>query len=305
MRPSRVVVVLGPTASGKSAVALACALSRPAGQVHLVAADAMQVYRGMDIGTAKPTGADRAAVVHHGLDLADSSERFTVTRWRDAVAPVRARLAEAGTREIVVGGTGLYVTALVDGLTVPGEWPELRADLEAVVDTSALWERLERLDPVTATRTEPGNRRRIVRALEVCLGSGRPFSSFGEGVSAFPPVDIVQVGLRWNREVLRRRIAARAEEMFTAGLVAEVEGLLARPGGLSPTAMQALGYKEVVMHLEGRCSLEEALAAVVLRTGQFAVRQERWYRRDPRIAWVDVEADPVEEAGPLVLRMLA
>lgn len=284
---------------------MACALSRPAGQVHLVSADAMQVYRGMDIGTAKPTEADRAAVTHHGLDLAEPHERFTVTRWRDAVAPVRARLAEAGTREIVVGGTGLYVTALVDGLTVPGEWPELRADLEAVVDTSALWERLERLDPVTASRTEPANRRRIVRALEVCLGSGRPFSSFGEGVSAFPPVDIVQVGLRWNREVLRRRIAARAEEMFTAGLLAEVEGLLARPGGLSPTAMQALGYKEVVMHLEGRCSLEEALATVVLRTGQFAVRQERWYRRDPRIAWVDVEADPVAEAGPLVLRMLA
>ena len=305
MTPTRVVVVLGSTASGKSAVAMACALGRPSGEVHIVAADAMQVYRGMDIGTAKPSEADRAAVTHHGLDLAEPHERFTVTRWTDTLSPVRARLAETGTREIVVGGTGLYVTALVDGLTVPGEWPELRAELEAEDDTAALWDRLGRLDPVTASRTEPGNRRRIVRALEVSIGSGRPFSSYGDGVAAFPAVDLVQIGLRWNRGALRRRIAARAEEMFAAGLVAEVEGLVARPGGLSPTAMQALGYKEVVDHLEGRCSLQEAMAAVVLRTGQFAVRQERWYRRDPRIEWVDVEVDPVEEAGPLVLRMLA
>lgn len=305
MSPSRVVVVLGSTASGKSAVAMACALGRPTGEVHIIAADAMQVYRGMDIGTAKPTEADRAAVTHHGLDLGDPSERFTVTRWLEAVAPVRARLAEAGIREIVVGGTGLYVTALVDGLSVPGEWPDLRAELEAEAVTAVLWERLGRLDPVSASRIEPGNRRRIVRALEVCVGSGRPFSSFGDGVAAFPPIDVVQVGLRWNREALRRRIAARAQEMFSTGLVEEVAGLLARPGGVSPTAMQALGYKEVVEHLEGRCSLEAAMATVVLRTGQFAVRQERWYRRDPRIEWVDVEADPVEEAGPLVRRMLA
>ncbi len=305
MTRSRVVVVLGPTASGKSAVAMACALARPRGEVHIVAADAMQVYRGMDIGTAKPTTADRAAVTHHGLDLAEPSERFTVTRWTDALAPERARLAASGTKEIVVGGTGLYVTALVDGLDVPGEWPEVRAALEAEADTVALWTRLEERDPVTAARTEPGNRRRIVRALEVCIGSGSPFSSFGAGVAAFPPVDAVQVGLRWPRDVLRRRIAERAETMFAEGLVREVENLVSRPGGLSTTAMQALGYKEVVEHLEGRCSLDEAVARVVLRTGQFAVRQERWYRRDPRIRWIDVEADPVAEVAPRVEELLA
>lgn len=305
MSRSRVVVVLGPTASGKSAVAMATAKSRPHGEVHIVAADAMQVYRGMDIGTAKPTAVDRAAVPHHGLDLAAPSERYTVARYVDDVASVRSQLAAAGTREIIVGGTGLYVTSLVDGLSMPGEWPEVRAQLESDPDTGGMWSRLNALDPVTAARTDRLNRRRIVRALEVCLGSGRPFSSFGDGVASFPPVEIVQIGLRWQRDALRRRIADRARAMFSDGLVEEVAGLLAQPGGMSPTAIQALGYKEVAEHLAGHCSLDDALEKVILRTCQFAVRQERWYRRDPRIEWVDVEADPVAEVGPRVAARLA
>lgn len=297
------VVVLGPTASGKSDVAMAVALA--AGGTHIVACDAMQVYTGMDIGTAKPTAADRAAVPHHGLDLCGPSERYTVARYVDDIGSARRAIADAGARELVVGGTGLYLTAIVDGLTMPGEWPEVREALEADPDTAGMHARLAGLDPVAAARIEPTNRRRIVRALEVCIGSGRPFSSFGDGVAAHPDNGAVFVGIRWQRDALRGRIARRVRLMVEAGLVDEVRGLVSAPGGLSSTAAQALGYKEIIDHLEGRASLEEAVQEVILRTQQFAVRQERWFRRDPRITWVDVEDDPVAKVAPVLLARLS
>ena len=297
------VVVLGPTASGKSDVAMAAALA--AGGTHIVACDAMQVYLGMDIGTAKPTAADRAAVPHHGLDLCAPSERYTVARYVDDIGSARQDILAAGARELVVGGTGLYLTAVVDGLTMPGEWPEIRESLEADPDTAAMHARLAGLDPVAAARIEPTNRRRIVRALEVCIGSGVPFSSFGDGVAAHPDNGTVFVGIRWQRDTLRERIARRVRLMVEAGLVDEVRGLVSAPGGLSSTAAQALGYKEMIDHLEGRTSLEEAVQEVILRTQQFAVRQERWFRRDPRITWVDVEDDPVAKVAPVVLAALS
>jgi tRNA dimethylallyltransferase len=298
------VVVLGATASGKSDVAMAVAQASSA-PVHIVAADAMQVYRGMDIGTAKPTEADRAAVVHHCLDTADAWERHTVSMWHDSLTAARHDIAVAGARAILVGGTGLYVTAAVDGLDLPGEWPQVRAEIESDPDTASLHRRLAELDPAAAARMEPSNRRRIVRALEVCIGSGQPFSSFGTGVAAFPPTDTVLIGIRWDREALRRRIAVRVDSMLERGLLDEVRRLVESPQGLSATARQALGYKEIIEHLEGRCTLAEAIDAVVLRTGQFAVRQERWYRRDPRIRWIDVTGDPVDEIAPVVSAALA
>ena len=297
------VVVLGPTASGKSDVAMAAA--RENGRAHIVAADSMQVYRRMDIGTAKPTPEERAMVPHHCLDLAEPSERFTVARYVEAVSLARAEIAEVGARELVVGGTGLYITAVVDGLSMPGEWPEIRADLEAQPDTAGLYARLRELDPVASSRMEPGNRRRIIRALEVCLGSGEPFSSFGEGVAVFPDVDTVQIGIVWERDVLRERIKVRVHRMVEAGLVEEVRDLLSAPGGMSATARQALGYKEFIEHLEGRWSLDQAIEATILRTQQFAVRQERWFRRDPRIRWVQVGKDPIAEVTPVVIAALA
>ena len=297
------VVVLGPTASGKSDVGMAAA--QQVGNVRIVCADSMQVYRRMDIGTAKPTAHDRALVAHHCLDLAEPSERFTVARYADAVAAARTDIAAAGAHELVVGGTGLYVTAVVDGLTMPGEWPEIRAELEADPDTAGLFARLRELDPEATTKMEPGNRRRIIRALEVCLGSGEPFSSFGEGVATFPPVDTVQVGLLWDRDALRERIRVRVHRMVDAGLVDEVRGLLAEPDGMSATARQALGYKEFIEHIEGRWTLAEAVDATILRTQQFAVRQERWFRRDPRIRWVEVRNDPIAEVTPVVVAALA
>ena len=295
------VVVLGATASGKSDVAMAVATS--VSGVRIVAADAMQVYRGMDIGTAKPTLADRARVVHHCIDLVEATQRHTVADWMSALDHARTEIATAGERAILVGGTGLYVTAAVDGLEMPGEWPEIRAELESDPDTGGLHQRLVAADPQAAAKIEPGNRRRIVRALEVVIGSGRAFSSFGDGVAAFAPVDVALVGIRWDRERLRARIASRVSRMIADGLVDEVRGLLAQ--GLSHTARQALGYKEIIDHLEGRVDLETAVEAVVLRTGQFAVRQERWYRRDPRIEWIDVVDDPVDEIAPVVARLLA
>lgn len=299
----RAVAIVGATASGKSAVALAVAHHRP--DVELVSIDAMQVYRGMDIGTAKPTPAERAATPHHLIDLVDPAEEFTLAAFQTAFRDARATIERRGRRAVLVGGTGLYLRAAVDDLDIPGQWPDIRAELEAsaLTDITALHRRLADLDPVAAAKMEPTNTRRIVRALEVCLGSGRPFSSFGPGLDAYPPTDTVQIGLRWPRPALAQRIEARVAQMMTAGLLDEVRGLAAA-GPLSRTARQALGYKELLDHLEGRVDLAEAVATIVTRTRQFAVRQDRWFRRDPRIRWVDVTTDPLE-AVPTVLEALA
>ena len=299
------VVVLGPTASGKSDAAMTAAALQPKGSVHVVIADSMQVYKRMDIGTAKPSPADQALIPHHCLDVAEPNERHTVAHYVENVAAARVAISDAGASELIVGGTGLYVTAIVDGLDMPGEFPEIRAELEANEDTEAMFAQLFALDPEATTKMDPNNRRRLIRALEVCLGSGEKFSSFGEGIGSYSPTATTLIGLRWDRDVLRARIAQRVNIMMERGLVEEVRSLLAEPNGLAFTARQALGYKEMIEHLEGRWSLDEAVAATILRTQQFAVRQERWYRRDPRIQWVEVQNDPIAEVTPLVVAALA
>lgn len=295
------VVVLGPTASGKSDVAMAAA--RAVADTEIVAVDAMQVYRGMDIGTAKPTPADRAAVVHHGLDLAEPADSFSVADYRAAYDSFRPTI---DGHPLLVAGTGLYLTAVLDRLDVPGRWPDVRAALDAELDDGTdldlLHTRLAELDPAAARRIERGNERRIVRALEVTIGSGRPFSSFGPGVAAFPATDAVLIGVRWPRAVLAARVATRVEQMIAAGLLMEVEALARR--SLSPTARQALGYKELLDHLAGAVSLEQSVATIVARTRRFAVRQERWFRRDGRIRWFDIDCDPVAEVAPAVVEAL-
>jgi tRNA dimethylallyltransferase len=284
----RHAALVGPTASGKSALALAFA--RRHRDVELVSIDSMQVYRGMDIGTAKPTPEERAEVPHHLLDLVDPSEEYTVARFKAAFAHAVATIERRGHRALLVGGTGLYLRAVVDALDLPGQYPDVRAALEADHDTGALHARLSTLDPVAASRMEPTNRRRVLRALEVTLGSGRPFSSYGPGLESYPPAPLRLVGLRLDRDELDGRIEARYRAQVGAGFVDEVRDLLERPGGLSRTAGQALGYKEIVDHLRGRCSLEEALTTAIARTRRFARRQERWYRRDPRIVWIEAGA---------------
>ncbi len=297
------LVILGPTASGKSDVAMAYAARRAGAEI--IAVDAMQVYRRMDIGTAKPTAADRTAVPHHGIDLAEPSEDFTVTRFERAARQSLVEIAARRARAVLVAGTGLYLRTITDPMEIPGRWPEVRAELElrAVGEGSqSLHAQLAVLDPVAAARMEPSNARRVVRALEVTLGGGRPFSSFGPGLDQYPSVPYVQVGLQWSREVLTKRIAARVHAMMEAGLLAEVEALLAERAPMSRTARQALGYKELVDHLQGRASLHQAVNTILLRTRQFAVRQERWFRRDPRIRWVTIEHDAVAEVVPILLR---
>ena len=283
--PGRHLAVVGATASGKSALALELARQDP--DFELVSVDAMQVYRGMDIGTAKPTPADQAEVPHHLLDVADPDEDFSVARFQSAVRSTLVDIEARGRRALLVGGTGLYVRAVVDDLTLPGRYPETRAEVEAEGDSAALYRRLSELDPVAAARMEPTNRRRLVRALEVTLGSGRPFSSFGPGLEAYPPSPITQVGLRPAPELLDARIAARLRAMLDAGFLDEVRRLASRPAGLSRTARQALGYRELLAHIEDGIPLDEAVAETLRRTRRFARRQLRWFRRDPRIIWHD------------------
>ncbi len=298
------VAVLGPTASGKSAVAMAAA--RRLLDVELVCIDAMQVYRGMDIGTAKPTPADQAEVRHHLIDIVDAGAEFAVAEFRSAARDALDDIARRDKRALLVAGTGLYHRVVIDEIELPGQWPDVRAELEHDAErlgAPALHARLAELDPVAAARMEPTNTRRVVRALEVCVGSGRAFSSFGPGLDIYPPSPVTQLGLRWPRAVLAQRIERRVQTMIDAGLVGEVAGLLERP--ISRTARQALGYKELIDHLEGRCTLDAAVDAIVTGTRQLAVRQERWFRRDPRVRWIDIEADPVAEALPAVLDALA
>jgi tRNA dimethylallyltransferase len=282
------VAIVGATASGKSAVAMEVA--GRTGDVEIVSVDAMQVYRGMDIGTAKPTAEERRRVPHHVIDVADPSESYAVARFQRDAREALAAIAARGRRALLVGGTGLYLRALVDDLEIPGQFPDVRDELVHEPDTAALHARLTTLDPVAAGRMEPTNRRRVVRALEVTLGSGRPFSSYGPGLDQYRPTRVRIVGLAVSRAALDARIDARYDAQLAAGLLDEVRRLAAQ--SLSPTARQALGYKELLAHLAGELTLDEAMDLARHRTHRFARRQERWFRRDPRIRWVAAEDNP-------------
>ena len=296
------LALVGPTASGKSALALE--MARRLGDVELVSVDSMQVYRGMDVGTAKPTPTEQAEVPYHLLDLADPSEDFSVARFQATAATVIADIEARGRRALLVGGTGLYLQAVVDRLTLPGQWPAVRAELEEEAATpagvGALHRRLASADPPAAARIEPANRRRIVRALEVTLGSGRPFSSFGPGLATYPPTRFRLAGVWLPRDVVGRRIAERYRAQVAAGFLDEVRALAERPTGLSRTARQALGYRELLDHLSAKTTLDEALDLAVRRTREFARRQRAWFRRDPRITWMATAANPLATLDTLL-----
>jgi tRNA dimethylallyltransferase len=298
------VALVGVTASGKSETALALALRR--GDCEIVSVDSMCVYRGMDIGTSKPGPEAQAAVAHHLIDLVDPDEDFTLTQFQVAAREALAGIARRGHDALLVGGTGLYLRAVVDDLEIPGRYPEVAAALQAELDEGKvvpadLHARLAVLDPVGAARMEPGNRRRVVRALEVTLGSGRPFSTFGPGLEAYPESVMAQVGLTRPTEEIDARIAARFAHMVQSGLVGEVQALAARPAGLSRTARQALGYREILAHVENGAPLDDCLEEAMRHTRQFARRQASWFRRDPRVRW----AGSSEEAQDLVENALA
>jgi len=295
----RHLALVGPTASGKSALALA--LARARSDIEIVSVDSMQVYRGMDIGTAKPTPDERREVPHHLLDLVDPSEEYTVTRFQTAFRAALAGIERRGHRALLVGGTGLYLRAAVDDLEFPGQYPEVRAALAAEPDVEVLYQRLSALDPVAAGRMERTNRRRVQRALEVSVGSGRRFSSFGPGMEEYGPTDFRLLGLWLPPEVTATRIADRYEEQLASGFLEEVRALAATPGGVSRTARQALGYRELLLHLEEDLPLEVAVDRAVVRTRRFARRQRSWFRRDPRIGWLGHSGDS-RRLLPMVLR---
>jgi tRNA dimethylallyltransferase len=260
-------------------------VARRLGDVELVTVDSMQVYRGMDIGTAKPSAAERSEVPHHLLDLADPSESWSLTRWTAAARAAITGIESRAHRALLVGGTGLYFQSLVDGLRPPGRYPVVKAGLDAEPDTAGLYRRLTALDPLAATKIQPSNRRRVIRALEVTIGGGRPFSTYGPGLASYPATPWQIAGVWLPRPVIAARITKRLDAMVAAGLVDEVARMASRPGGLSRTARQALGYREILGHLEGGVPLSASLAEADRRTRAFARRQRVWWRRDPRVRW--------------------
>jgi tRNA dimethylallyltransferase len=290
------LALVGPTASGKTGLALQIAFEL--GDIEIVSVDSMQVYRGLDIGTAKPSAAERAPVPHHLIDVAAPSETWSVARFQTAARAAVDEIAARGHRALLVGGTGLYVQAVIDDLRFPGEDLQLRAELEARTSepggVAAVFSELEGADPVAADRIDPHNVRRIVRALEVVRLTGKPFSSFGPGIMQFGPTAFpVRVAGVWlPRVVVGERISARVAAMRNAGLVDEVQGLAALNGGLSRGARQAIGYKELLAHLDGQRSLDDAFDATIRRTRSFARRQRMWFRRDPRITWYGAAENP-------------
>ena len=283
--PPPVVAVVGPTATGKTA--LAVALARHLGG-EVVNADSMQLYRGMDIGTAKPDLAERGGVPHHLLDLWDVREPASVAEYRARARAEIDRLRAAGGVPLLVGGSGLYVRAVLDELEFPGTDPQVRARLEgelAVLGPAELHARLARLDPAAGEAVLPSNGRRIVRALEVIELTGGPFlASLPEPRPHYPAV---VVGLDREPAELDERIGARVDRMWAAGFVAEVESLAAAGLREGPTASRALGYAQVLAQLDGALTAEEARERTVGTTRRYVRRQRSWFRRDPALTWFD------------------
>ncbi len=280
--PSPIVAVVGATAAGKTGLSLDLA-ERLGGEV--VNTDAMQVYRGMDVGTAKLPVAERRGIAHHLLDTREPTEAVSVATFQAEARAVVAALRDRGVVPVLVGGSALYTRAVLDRFEFPGTDPALRGRLEgelAELGVAALHARLAGVDPEAAARILPDNARRIVRALEVVELTGRSFTASLPGLEYADP-RTVQVGVAIDRPTLDARIAARVRQMYDAGLVEEV----ARLGPLGPTAASAIGYREAAAHLAGELTREEAVERTTVATRRFARRQESWWRKDDRIAWVD------------------
>jgi tRNA dimethylallyltransferase len=276
---------VGATAAGKSQLALDLA-ERLGGEV--VNTDAMQQYRGMDIGTAKLPLAERRGIPHHLLDVLDVSQTASVAAFQSAARDVVAGCRARGAVPVLVGGSALYTRAVLDDFAFPGTDPSLRADLEsrlARVGPAEMHAELASMDPEAAAAILPGNGRRVVRALEVVTLTGRPFRASLPRRSYVEP-DTVQVGVRIERDVLDRRIAHRVDRMWRDGLLDEVRALVGRGLRDGRTAKEALGYREVLAFLDGLTTEEEARAATVRSTRRFARRQDSWFRKDHRVIWV-------------------
>jgi tRNA dimethylallyltransferase len=280
-----VVAVVGPTAAGKSALSIALARALDG---EVVNCDSMQLYRGMDVGTAKLGFAERGGVPHHLLDIWDVTEPASVAVYQGLARGAVDEILARGRVPLLVGGSGLYVRAVLEEFAFPGTDPDVRARLEgelAAVGPGPLYERLRAADPVAAARILPGNGRRIVRALEVIELTGAPFAAALPEPT--PHYDAVQLGVDVDTELLDERIARRVDAMLDAGLVEEVRRLAARGLRSGRTAGRALGYQQVLAYLDGACTLAAAREETVRATRRFVRRQRSWFRRDPRIVWLD------------------
>ena len=301
MSPSAVrIAIVGPTATGKSELALdlADALTREGSSatgsngVEVLNADASQLYRGMDIGTAKVPPAERRGHTHHQLDVLDVRQEANVATYQRHARADLEGIERRGARALIVGGSGLYVRAVTDALEFPGTDPDVRADLEARArreGSRRLWQELRDADPVSAQRIEPVNVRRVVRALEVLAVTGRPFSATLPRYEDLAPT--LHLALRVDRAALNARIDARTIDMFNAGLVGETEALMAAGLEEGRTAPNAIGYAQAIDLLRGRITEADAVELTARATRRLASRQIKWFRRDPRIHWLDATLD--------------
>ena len=302
---SPLVVIVGPTAVGKTHLAL-----RLAGEVgaEIVSADSRQVYRGMDVGTDKPTAEERQRVPHHLVDIVNPDEEFTLARYQDLAYAAIDDVLARGKVPFLVGGTGLYIKAVMEGWNIPRVRPNeaLRTELyqEAEVKGGeALHARLHQVDPVAAEKIDPRNVRRVIRALEVYLETGRPISELQRRRP--PPYRVLQIGLTMARAALYRRIDQRVDRMIERGLVEEVRGLVEQGYGYELPAMSGLGYRQIGCYLRGEISLEEAIRLIKRDTRRFVRQQYNWFRLDDEgIRWFQALDDPYERIKGVILQFL-
>lgn len=298
MQP-KLVAVVGPTGTGKSDLALdiAQAVIERGGKAEIINADSMQFYRGMDIGTAKLPVAERRGITHHMLDTLEPTEESTAAEYQVAARPVIEQLQATGTVPILVGGSMLYVAAVINTFEFPGHDPVLRAELETRLDTEgigALHTQLRSIDPIAGERVDPNNPRRVVRALEVVLHTGKPFAAaLPEQPEDWQPV--LELGLNSDRAHLLGRLATRVDRMWQLGLLAEVEGLI--PHGIrhGKTASRAIGYAQALAQLDGTTDQQTAIDETIRLTSRYARRQMSWFRRDQRIQWYDYQSPDYRE----------
>jgi tRNA dimethylallyltransferase len=297
-RPRRDAVVLalvGPTASGKTEMALELA---PGLRAEIVSLDSMQVYRGMDVGTAKPTVEERRRVPHHMIDIADPARSYSVASFQSTARAALEGILARGRRPLLTGGSGLYYRAVVDELEFPPTDPRLRTMIEQR-DPAELAERLREDDPDAAGRIDPANVRRVVRAIEVMELTGRRFSDFRTAWDSYESrYDLVVAGLGLSSDLLADRIEARVDRMLGSGLLEEARAMLDRGLRDALTASRAIAYPEAVAHLDGSFTIEEAREQIIRNTRRFARRQMSWFRADPRVEWFDA-SDTRRAAGEI------
>ena len=304
---TKLIAIVGPTATGKSNVAVELA-KRIGGEI--ISADSMQVYKGMNIGTAKITPEEMQGIPHYLIDVVDTAEAFSVAEYQRLARQKISEIAARGKIPILVGGTGLYVRSVIDKLEFPtGETAsKVRRQLERRVEkegAETLYKELVGKDPAAANIVHANNVRRIIRALEVIELTGKPFSEFHrEWANRESIYDLEMFGLTMDRELLRRRINERVDRMVSAGLLDEVKDLMAHDYEGFLTSQQAIGYKELIGYLKGEESFGEAIENIKTRTRQYAKRQLTWFKADPRVRWIDVDDKPTDEiVGNIIDRL--